>query len=80
MIEAKTIAAEDVSNVALLFVAEMNKYHNGNVLISNWNGHSKDKNQPKLVELDAKNQVVWTLAPNDEIKNISAVYSFRKKK
>jgi hypothetical protein len=76
----QTIAAEDVSNVALLFVAEMNNYPNGNVLISNWNGHSKDKNQPKLIELDSKNQVVWTLAPNDEIKNISAVYSFRKKK
>jgi len=76
----QTIAAEDVSNVALLFVAEMNNYPNGNVLISNWNGHSKDKNQPKLIELDSKSQVVWTLAPNDEITNISAVYSFRKKK
>jgi len=76
----QTIAAEDVSKVALLFVAEISNYPNGNVLISNWNGHSKNKNQPKLIELDYKSQVVWTLAPNDEITNISAVYSFRKKK
>ena len=74
----QTIAAEDVSKVALLFVAEFNNYPNGNVLISNWNGHSKDKDQPKLFELDSKNRVVWTLAPNDQITNISAVYSFRK--
>ena len=76
----QTIAAEDVSKVALLFVAEINNYPNGNVLISNWNGHSKDKNQPKLVEINSKSQVVWTLPPNDKISNISAVYSFRKKK
>ncbi len=76
----QTIAAEDVSKVALLFVAEINNYPNGNVLISNWNGHSKDKDQPKLFELDSKNQVVWTLAPNDQITNISAVYSYKKKK
>lgn len=75
----KTIATEDVSKVALLFVAEINNYPNGNVLIANWNGHSKDKNQPKLVELDSRNQVVWTLAPNDQVTNISAVFSFWKK-
>lgn len=78
--EKQTIAAEDVSKATLLFVAESHNYPNGNMLISNWNGHSKDKDQPKLIELDSKNQVVWNLAPNDEITNISAVYSFMKKK
>lgn len=76
----QTVAAEDVSKVALLFVAEINNYPNGNVLISNWNGHSKDKNQPKLIELDSKNKVVWALAPNEQITNISAVYSFKEKR
>lgn len=76
----QTIAAEDVLKVALLFVAEINNYPNGNVLISNWNGHSKDKNQPKLVEINSKSRVVWKLLPNEAITNISAVHSFIEKR
>jgi hypothetical protein len=76
----KTISAGDLTDVSLLFVAEALNYDNGNVLIANWNGHSKDKSQPKLVEIDSKNQVVWKLAPNEAIANISAVYSFKEKK
>jgi hypothetical protein len=60
-------------------VAEPFCYKNGNVLVANWNGHSKDKTQPKLVEFDPKNLVVWKMAPNEAISNISAVHSFRDK-
>ena len=65
---------------SLLFVAEPHYYRNGNVLIANWRGHSKDKTQPQLVELDSKNQVVWTLEPTPEISNISAVFPFKAKR
>lgn len=76
----KIVSASDIAGVSLLFVAEVNNYKNGNVLISNWNGHSKDKTQPKLVEIDSKNRVVWKLEPQDSIKNISAVYTFVEKR
>jgi hypothetical protein len=76
----ETVSAGDLTNVSLLFVAEVHSYDNGNVLVANWNGHSKDKTQPKLVEIDSKNRVAWQLAPIEAIANISAVYSFRGKK
>ena len=66
----ETISAKDINDVSLLFVAEPYCYKNGNVLIANWNGHSKDKSQPKLVEINSKNLVVWKLAPNEVITNI----------
>jgi hypothetical protein len=74
-----SIPASVVKEASLLFVAEPAQYRNGNIIISNWNGHSKDKTQPKLVEIDAKNKVVWTLAPSEQIANISAVFPFKGK-
>ena len=49
-----SIMSADLSKVDMLFVAELRPYPNGNVMISNWNGHSKDKAQPPLVEINAK--------------------------
>jgi hypothetical protein len=72
----KIVSSSDLTNVSLLFVAEILNYKNGNVLIANWNGHSKDKTQPKLIEINSKNRVVWKLAPIESITNISAVHSF----
>ncbi len=74
-----SIISSDISTASLLFVGEIHRYRNGNTIISNWNGHSKDKSQPKLIEIDSKNHVVWTLAPSEQIANISALYSFRTK-
>jgi len=74
----KTVSVNDLTGVSLLFVAEVLNFKNGNVLIANWNGHSSDKNQPKLVEIDTKNRVVWKLATLEAITNISAVHSFIK--
>jgi hypothetical protein len=76
----KTISANEIADAVLLFVAELHCYKNGNVLLANWNGHSKDKTQPKLMEINHKNKVVWKLAPNELITNISTVYSFSRKK
>lgn len=76
----ETVSALDLTDVSLLFVAEVLNYNNGNVLIANWNGHSKDKSQPKLVEINAKSRLVWKLLPKEAITNISAVHSFMEKR
>lgn len=76
----ETVSALDLTDVSLLFVAEVLNYNNGNVLIANWNGHSKDKSQPKLVEINSKSRVVWKLAPIETITNISSVHSFTEKR
>lgn len=76
----ESITAADISEVSLLFVAEPHSYRNGNVMIANWNGHSKDKTQPQLVEIDSKNRVVWTLANTEKDMKISAFYPFKAEK
>ncbi len=72
----KTVSSEDIAGASLLFVAELIRYENGNTLIANWNGHTKDKTQPLLLEIDSSNQLVWRLPLRDDIKNISSVFSF----
>ncbi|MDR3262592.1 MAG: hypothetical protein LBT78_12285 [Tannerella sp.] len=72
----KTVESGDLNYGALLCVSELIRYRNGNTLIANWNGHSEDTSQPLLLELDSTNRVVWRLAYNPEITNISTVYSF----
>ncbi len=62
-----------VKGSSLNFVADLHLLKNGNFLIANWNGHSKDKTQAKLVEISKKGKVLWTLPHNDEIRNISSV-------
>ena len=72
----KTVSSEDIAGASLLFVAELIRYENGNTLITNWNGHTKDKTQPLLLEIDSSNKLVWRLPLRDDIKNISSVFSF----
>lgn len=74
----RNVGDNDLPDISLLFVAELVRYKNGNTLISNWNGHSQDKSQPLLVEVDPDNRVVWTLPLHPDIVNISAVYSFQE--
>ncbi|MDR0796313.1 MAG: hypothetical protein LBE79_09745 [Tannerella sp.] len=72
----KIIQTTDLNWGALLFVAELIRYKNGNTLIANWNGHSSDKSQPLLLEINPSNQIVWRLPFNPAISNISTVFSF----
>jgi len=72
----KKIESDDLNGGLLLFVTEAIRYKNGNTLIANWNGHSNDKSQPLLLEINPSNQIVWRLPENPEIKNISTVFSF----
>lgn len=76
--EVRSVATKDLDSAALLFVAEMQPYDNGNVLIANWPGHSKDKNQPRLLEVDPAGKVVWKLMGSPEIGSISSVYRIKK--
>ena len=72
----QTVGRKDIETVSLHFVAELIRYKNGNTLIANWSGHSRDKSQPLLLEIDRDNYVVWSLSPNPEIVDISTVFSF----
>ena len=75
---SRTVHSDSLSGISLLFVAEVCPYENGHILVANWNGHSKDKMQPKLLEIDKQNRVVWQLENTGEIVNVSAVFPFRK--
>lgn len=68
------VASDDLAGVSLLFVAELYRHKNGTTLVSNWNGHSADKSQPKLLEVDKHNRIVWQLNDLGAVKNVSAVY------
>lgn len=70
----KSVLDTDVPENAFHFVAEPYLLKNGNYIFANWNGHAKDKTQPKIIELDANNKVVWTLPHNNNIKNISTIF------
>lgn len=80
----KAMVVDSVGNsmvkpVSLLFVAESSPGLKGTTYIANWNGHSKDKTQPKIIEIDKNKKVIWSLAQNDQIANVSALYSFMEK-
>lgn len=70
----KSVLDSDVPDYSFYFVAESHLLKNGNYLFANWNGHVKDKTQPKIIEIDSENNVVWTLPHNYKIRNISAVF------
>lgn len=69
----RVIDNSNIDGAKMLFMTEAQMLKNGNILASNWNGHSKDKSQPKLMEIDKNNRVVWVLKDDSDIPNISAV-------
>ena len=69
----RKIDNSNIEGAKLLFMTEAQMLKNGNILASNWNGHSPDKSQPKLMEIDKNNRVVWALKDDEGISNISAV-------
>lgn len=72
----RSVASDDLDGVSLLFVAELSRYPDETTLLCNWNGHSRDKSQPKLVEIDRMNRIVWQLDDKGLISNISAIWRF----
>lgn len=52
------------NKVKLGFVAQVVRYKNGNTLFCNWLGHTKEKGQPILIELNKDNQIIWRVENN----------------
>ena len=71
----RTVETSSINWGALLYVAELERYKNGNTLICNWNAN-KDNSQPLLIEIDPNNKITWRLGYNPQIVNVSTVYSF----
>lgn len=69
----RSVSNANLEGARLLFATEVCPLKNGNLLVSNWNGHSSDKSQPKILQIDRSNRVVWTLPSGDEIGNVSAI-------
>lgn len=72
----RSVTSGNLHGLSLLFVAEVCRYPDGTTLLCNWNGHSSDKSQSKLVEIDRENRVSWRLDDKGTIRNISAVWRF----
>lgn len=79
--EVKRISSDDLAKVSLYFVAEISQLKNGNLMVSNWTGHSKEatNNAPQLFEIDAKNNIVWSLSNQSKVGMISAFYCLNQK-
>lgn len=62
------------------FITEANFLPNGNLLVSNWQGHNVETAQLEwmLVEIDNKGMgaVVWEFKDNSRIKNVSALHQY----
>lgn len=72
----RVIDDNHLSEGKICFAAEAVQLNDGNLLFCNWNGHTSDKTQPLLIEIDNKGNVKWKIYPSPEIVNISAVYPF----
>lgn len=80
--ELKRVNAHDLPGVSLLFVAQILQLKNGNLLICNWYGHTKDAgvDEPQLIEIDPTGKVVWILNDKQNVGKISAacyLHNFR---
>lgn len=72
--ELKRVNALDIEGIALLFVGQILQLKNGNLLICNWYGHTKDTtvDEPQLIEIDKNGKVVWSLHDKKNVGKISA--------
>lgn len=72
--EIRKIGSKDIDNVNLLFVAQILELPNQNLLICNWHGHNKDAfiDEPQLIEIDKKGQLVWSINDKENLGKISA--------
>lgn len=63
-----------IDGARLFFVAGLALSKNGNLFVSNWQGHDKEaENQPQLIELDKNGKMVWSLNDSGTFKFISCV-------
>lgn len=60
----------------LAFPCQVIELDNGNLMIANWNGHSRVKDASKIIEVDKEGNVVWFLKDLPQVKNIASIYLF----
>jgi len=64
----------DISGAPLRFVAEAKRLENGNTIICNWGGHSRDKaKSAQIFEIDAANNLVWKIEDYKSFGNVSTM-------
>ena len=66
---------KQITGAPLSFVAEMFPEKDGGIYICNWQGHGGEApgGYPKLIELNKKGKMVWSLSDYKETGMISAV-------
>ncbi len=73
-----TIDNSVLTETQLLFVAEVTRLKNGHTLIANWEGHTKDTVQYKIIEIDQKNKVVWGIRDCKIANRTATLFQFKK--
>ena len=63
-----------LNGASLLFVAQVLRLKNNNLLICNWHGHTKEAgvDEPQLIEVDEDGKVVWSLNDKANAGKVSA--------
>lgn len=71
----RTVTEKQITGAPLSFVAEMFPEKDGGIYICNWQGHGGEApgGYPKLIELNKKGKMVWSLSDYKETGMISAV-------
>lgn len=72
----RTVETTNLNWGKLGYIAEIERYKNGNTLLANQRLNKEDQSQPLLIEIDPDNKIAWRLSNNPQISNISTVYSF----
>lgn len=76
----RQIEDKDIQGATLLFVAQILQLPNGNLLICNWDGHSKGDTShvPQLIEINSNNEVVWTFTDKEKVGKVSAAHYIKE--
>lgn len=79
--ELKRVDSNSIEGASLWFVAQVLELKNKNLLICNWDGHTRGAvvDVPSLIEIDKNGKAVWTFKDKQNVKMISAacyLYNF----
>ncbi len=74
--EIKVLAT--AKQLGAAFLTQASIMPNGNLMVSNWQGHAAKNDQWQLKEIDGNGKVVWEFKNPDALKFISAFYIFEK--
>ena len=72
--EIKILATAEKLGAA--FLTQASVLDNGNLMVSNWQGHSDNKDNWQIIELDTNGNIVWEFKNKEAMKYVSAFYIF----